>query len=268
MQHIIKLVAIDLNSDLQYIYLLAFRKLLGVSSDAEICIMEYLKPFTIADEFSYVTDQITKLLHLDDPNILVEGCKTVMASDDVYGIKFFSDDQIEQLYCHHNTPLLLQELSYLWSWSNHSVLRILVGACDEAIKLLDVFDSHLDPFEPIASYPVFESVPTDATAQTTLIVKFTRDVQEFTLQVVFDLCSIVVSNCGITHYCPQLIATQHTQGSYTIYWSIPKCVINIISSKVLQHSSKLNDMGMLEVTIYPDTKIITGDVANLNVSLK
>ena len=251
-----------------YMYLLAFRKLLGVSSDVQICIMKYLKPFTIADEFSYVTDQITKLLHLDDPKLLVEGCKTVMASDDVYGIKFFSDDQIIRLNCYHSTPLLLQELSHLWSWSNHSMLRVLVETCDKAVKLLDVFDSHLDPFEPITSYPVFETVPTDATSQTTLIVKFTRDVQEFTLQVVFDLCSIVVSNCGITHYCPQLIATQHTQGFIIIYWSIPKCVINLISTKVLQHSSKLYNMGMLEVTIYPDTKIITGNIANSNVSLK
>ena len=251
-----------------YMYLLAFRKLLGVSSDVQMCIMEYLKPFTIADEFSYVTDQITQLLHLDDPKILVEECAAVMASDYVYGIKFFSDDQIMQLNCYHSTSLLLQELSYLWSWSDHSMLRVLVGTCDKAVKLLDVFDSQLDPFEPITSYPVFETIPTDATSQTTLIVKFTRDVQEFTLQVVFDLCSLVVSNCGITQYCPQLIATQHTQGFIIIYWSIPKCVINLISTKVLRHKSKLYDMGMLEVTIHPDTKIITGNVANSNVSLK
>ena len=227
--------------------------------------MKYLKPFTIADEFSYVTDQITKLLHLDDPKLLIERCKVVMASDYVYGIKFFSDDQIIQLNCYQSTPLLLQELNHLWSWSNHSMLRVLVGGCDKAVKLLDVFDSYLDPFEPITSYPVFETTPTDATSQTTLIVKFTRDIQEFTLQVVFDLCSLVVSNCGITLYCPQLIATQHTQDIIIIYWSIPKCVINLIITKVLQHESKLYNMGMLEVTIYPDTKIIIG---NTNVSLK
>ena len=236
--------------------------------DEKISTTEYLKPSTVADEFFYVTEQITQLLQSHDPKVIVEQCEAIMASNHAHGIKFFSDEQVNQLNGYNTTPLLLQELNHLWSWSNHSMLRVLVRACDKAVKLLDVFDSHLDPFEPITSYPVFETVPTDATSQTTLIVKFTRNVQEFTLQVVFDLCSLVVSNCGITHYCPQLIATQHVQGFIIIYWSIPMCVMNLIRTKVLQHESKLYDMGMLEVTIYPDTKIITGNIANPNVSLK
>ena len=248
--------------------LTVFSKLSQASSNAQICIMEYLKPFTVADEFSYVTDQIAKLLQSLDPKLLVEKCEAIMASDLVYGVKIFSDDQIKQLNCHSNTPLLLQKLSHLWSWSNHSLLRVLMGTYDRAVKLLDEFDSHLDPFEPITSYPVFETMPTDATSQTTLSIKFIRDVPEFTLQVVFDMCSLIVSHFGITQYCPQLIATQHTQGFFTIYWSIPKCVANLISSKVLQHSNKLYNMGVLEISIYPDTKIFTGNIANPNVSLK
>ena len=248
--------------------LTASSELSEVSSDAQICAMEHLKPFTLADEFSYVTDQIVKLLQSHDPKLLVEECEALMASDHVCGIKFFSDDQIKRLKCHNHTPLLLQELSYLWSWSNHSMLRVLVRMCDRAVELLDEFDTHIDPFQPITSYPVFETVPTDATVQTTLIVKFTRDVPELTLQVVFDMCSLIVNHCSITHYCPQLIATQHTQGFFTIYWSIPKCVANLISSKVLQHSTKLYDMGVLEIAIYPDTKIITSNIANPSVSLK
>ena len=249
------------------VILIASSKLSEASSGTQICIAEHLKPFTVADEFSYVTDQIARLLQSHDPKLLIEECEALMASDYIYGIKFFSDDQIKRLNCLGNTPILLQELSYLWSWSNHFILRVLAGTCDKAVKLLDEFDTHFDPFQPITSYPVFETVPADATVQTTLIIKFTANVPEFTLQMVFDMCLLIVNHCGITQYCPQLIATQHTQGFFTIYWSIPKCVAYLISSKVLQHSSKLYDMGVLEVTIYPDMKIVTGNIANPNVSL-
>ena len=185
-----------------------------------------------------------------------------MASD---GINFFSDDQIKQLNNYSNTSLLLQDLSHLWSWSNHSVLRVLVGFCPEAIKLLDEFDCRLDPFEPITSYPVFEIMPNDATTQVVLNVKFAVGTSKVTLQDVFDMCSLVVTKCDVTRYCPQLIATQQAQGFITIYWSIPKHVVNLITSKTLQYSTKFYDMGILEVKIYPDIKIVIGAVFDFKV---
>lgn len=221
-----------------------------------------IAPAAVADEFSYVTEQITELLKSHDPKVIVEQCEAIMASD---GIKLFSDKQIEQLNHYSNISLLLYELSHLWSWSNHSMLRVLAGFSNESIKLLDEFDCRLDPLQPITSYPVLEMIPTDATSQTTLNVKFTKSVAKITLQDVFDMFSLVVNYCGVTRYCLQLIATQHGQGFITIYWSIPKCVVNLISSTVLQHSSKLYDMGVLEVAIYPDMKIITGNIANPKV---
>ena len=235
--------------------------------DKKISTTEYLKPSTVADEFSCVTDQIMELLQSHDPKMCVEQCGTIMASDCAHGIKFFSDEQAKQLNSYNTTPLLLQELSHLWSWSNHSVLRILVGFCDEAIKLLDKFDAHLDALEPITSYPVFETIPTDATSQTTFNVKFAKSVAKITLQDVFDMCSLVMNYCSITQYCLQLIATQHGQGCVTIYWCIPKCIVNLISSTVLQHSSKFYELGVLEVAIYPDIKITTGNIANPKVSV-
>ena len=228
-----------------------------------------IKPAAVADEFSYVTEQITGLLKSQDPQVIVAQCGTLIASDLAHSIKFFSDDQIERLKCYKATPLLLQELSHLWSWSNHSMLKDLVGFSEEAIKLLDEFDHHLDPLHPISSYPVFEIIPTDATLKTTLNVKFAKNVHmaKITLQDVFDMCSLVVNHCGVTQYCLQLIANQQAKGFVTIYWSIPKCVVNLISSIVLHHSSKFYDMGVLEVAIYPDIKITTGNVANPKVSV-
>ena len=226
-----------------------------------------IKPAAVADEFSYVIEQIIELLQSHDSKVIIEQCKTIMASDHNHDIKFFSDDHTERLkYC-NNTPLLLQELSHLWSWSNHSVLRVLVRFCAEAIKLLDEFDCHLDPLQPITSYPVFETIPTDVNSQTTLNVKFAKREAKITLQDVFDMCSLVVNHCGVTQYCLQLIATQQAEGFITIYWSIPRCVVNLITSTVLQHSSEFYDMGVLEIAIYPDIKIITGNIVTSKVSV-
>ena len=225
-----------------------------------------IKPAAVADTFSYFSEKIIELLQSHDPKMIMEQCEIIMASYHI-PIKLFSDEQIEQLnYC-NSAPLILRELSHLWSWSNHSILKVVLGCYKEAVKLLDEFDCHLDPFQPITSYPVFEVLPTDPTSQTTLNVKFVKSVDKITLHDVYNMCSLVLNKCGITQYCLQLIATQHAEGFVGIYWSIPKCVVNVISSTVLQHSSKFFDMGVLEVEIYPDIKIITGNIIKHKVSV-
>ena len=229
--------------------------------------MKYFEPSTVADEFSYVIEQVIRLFQSQDPKVLVEELEAIMASD-IHDIKYFSDDQVEQLREYNNAELLLQELGHLWSWSNHSILRVLVGSCDEAIKLLDGFDCRLDPFQSIESYPMFEVVSTDATRRTTLNVKFAKDTPKFTLQDVFDTCSLLINKCGVTRYCPQLLATEHSQGYIIIYWSIPKCIMNLTINKVLRYNNDFYDIGVVEVEIYPDIHIITDNVTNLYVSLR
>ena len=227
--------------------------------------MRYFEPSIVADEFSCITKQVIKLFQSHDPKVLVEELEAIMASDK-HDIKLLSDDQVEQLREHSNAQLLLQDINHLWSWSNHSMLRVLVGSCDEAIRLLDKFDCHLDPFEPIASYPVFEIMPTDPTTYTTLNVK-AKKLPKITLQDVLDMCSVIVNKCGVTQHCLQLIATKNAHDTIIIYWSIPKCVMNLIISKVLQHNDSFYGMGMVEVEIYPDIHIATVNVTNLYVSL-
>ena len=235
----------------------------NVSSTLDDRQTKYFEPSIVADEFSFVTEQVIKLFQSHDPNVLVEELEALMASDK-HGIKFLSDDQVEQLREYSNTQSLLNELNHLWSWSNHSMLRVLVASCDEAIKLLDEFDCHLDPFQPIKSYPMFEITPPNATTHTTLSVKCNKGI--LTLQDVIDICSHVMNKCGVTHYCPQVLATEYTQNFITVYWSIPKCTMNLVIRKALEHSSQFYDMGIIEVVVYPDTHIITGKVTDLFVS--
>ena len=236
------------------------------SNDRQTHSLKYFKPSTLADEFSCVVDQMTKLLQSYDPKLLVEHCTTLMGSD-VHNISFFSNDQLTQLKEYTSTPLLLQKLSHLWSWSNHSVLRVLVGHCDEAVKLLDEFDCHFDLFKPISSYPVFEkTISTNATTQTILEMKCSKEtVQQFSLQGVIDMGSLVVSKCEITRHCLQLVGV--ARGSVILYWSIPKCVMHLISVHVLQHCNCFYEKGVLEVLIHPNVRIDVSRMADLNVSL-
>ena len=234
-----------------------------VSSTSDDWQAKYFDPSTVVDEFSFVTEQVIKLFQSHDSKVLVEELEAIMASEK-HGIKFLSDDQIEQLREYSNTQSLLNELNHLWSWSNHSMLRVLVGSCDEAIKLLDQFDCHLDPCQSIKSYPMVEIMPTDTTTHTILSVKCNKCI--LTLQDVIDMCSHVMNKCGVTHYCAQLLATKYTQNFSTIYWSIPKCIMNLVIRKALDHSSHFCDMGIIEVVMYPDKHIITSKVTDLSVS--
>ena len=222
---------------------------------------EYLKPSTVVDEFSYVTDQVIQLLQGHDPKLLVEQCKSIMASD-THGIDFFTDDQVKKFKEYNSTAFLLQELSFLWSWSNHTVLRVLVGFCDEAIKLLDEFDCRLDPLVPMTSYPCHEITSVDSTTQSVLEM-ICNDSDELSLQSALDMCSLVINMCDVTQHCLQLLATQ---SSFTIYLSVPKRVVHLIGTKVLQHCNLFYKQGVLEVGIHPDLWIDTGKLAHLNVS--
>ena len=224
--------------------------------------IDYFEPSAVVDEFSHVTDRVIKLLQAYDPKLLVEQCTTIMASDR-HGINFFSNDQLQKLKEYNNTPLLLQELGHLWSWNNHSVLRVLVGSCDNAVNLLDEFDCRLDLSGPITSYPVSEITSVDGTTQTILEMMCENDVHKFSLKNVVEMCSFVMNKCDITRHCPQLLLIQ---GTVTLYLSIPKSVVHLISTKVLQYSNSFYKKGILEVAIHPDIQINTSKIASLDVS--
>ena len=243
-----------------YLYLLCIdspvsRKRSLQSKDQQTCPLKYFEPLAVADEFFGVVDQVTKLLQSHDPRLLIKQFRSIKSSN-VHGISFFSKDQLQQLKEYKNTPLLLQELSHLWSWSNHSMLRVLIGFCEEAVKLLDEFDCHFDPLKPITSYPITEVAPINSTTHAVLEIKCSQDsLQEFSLQNAMDIGSLVVNKCNVTQHCLQLLGT--TQGFITLYWSIPKCVLHLVNTKVLQHCSFFHQKGVLEVAIHPYVRINT-----------
>ena len=206
--------------------------------------------------FLYLVDQICKLLQ-EYRLELIQKLKSLNASD-IHEISLFSADQmIEMTECDN----LLVKLCPLFTWSNHSVLRTLCVCSSDAIKLLDEFESNLDPLQPITSYPVphlsSNMIPTDTSRYTLLAVRCDKELYQCTLQYVYDVQSVMVKKCDITQHCLQLLAVKNDPAIF--YWTVSKTVVDLISTNIPQLSEYLYSREILEVLVYPDLLFTTGD---------
>ena len=210
--------------------------------------------------FLCLIDQIAKLLQSYTFE-LVQSCKTLKASD-VHNISLFSADQMKELSDCNETSSLLLKLSLFFTWSNcYTLLRALVGCSSEAVKLLDKFESKIDPLQPITSYPIpslsADMIPGDTSAYTILAVRCKVELYESSLQYIYDVQSVMMEKCDITQHCLQLLAVR--SDPTILYWTIPKCVVYLINTNVPLHSEYLYSIGILEVLVYPDLMLTTGD---------
>ena len=208
--------------------------------------------------FLCLIDQVAKLLESFKPE-LIQQCSNLKASD-IHNISLFSTDKMKELSVSNN-PLVI--LSPLFSWSNHSILKALVSCSDEASKLLDNLESKLDYLETITSYPIpclsSNMIPTvtDTSTYTILAVRCDEELYKCTLQYVYDVQSVMIEKCDITQHCLQLLAVR--SDPTILYWTIPKCVVDLINTNVPLHSEYLCSRGILEVLVYPDLLLTTGD---------
>ena len=205
--------------------------------------------------FLHLIDQVHKLLQMNKPE-LVQQCKSLNASDG-HKISLFSADQMTELSECNN---LLMNLSPLFTWSNHSILKALTRS-STAVKLLDEFEFKLDPLQPITSYPIpplsSDMIPTDTSTYTILAVRCDQELYQCTLQYVYDVQSVMIKKCDITEHCLQLLAVRSDPTIF--YWTTPKCAVYLINTNVPLHSEYLYSRGVLEVLVYPDLSLTIGD---------
>ena len=213
---------------------------------------------TVLVLYFHLIDQLEELLQSFNYEVMMEQCSSLMASEQ-YDIKLFTSDQIKS-FSWYNNAILLRKLC-LFAWSNCSILRTLISYSSEAIKLLDKFESSLDPFKPVANYPVpclnSDMIPSDTSTYTILAVRCKVELYESTLQYIYDVKAVMIEKCDITQHCLQLLAVR--SDPTILYWTIPKCVVDLINTNVPLHSEYLYSRGILEVLIYPDLLLTTGD---------
>ena len=220
----------------------------------------YSSPSSLHILFLGLMDQVNELLQVYDAGLLTETCRNLMASEP-HRISLFSDGYINNLSDYTNAASLLRCLSFLFTWSDHSILRALVSCSSEAIELLDKFNSFLDPFNTVISYPIntfsLSMIPFKDSPYTILAIRCNRELWQCSLQYVFNIRSILVELCEITQHCLQLLATQSDPTIF--YWNIPKCVVELVEESLEKYGKYLCSQGIVEVTVYPKQLIFIGD---------
>ena len=214
----------------------------------------YSSPSSLHILFLGLMDQVYELLQWCDAGLLMETCRNLMASES-HRINLFSDSYsyINNLSDYTSTASLLRCLSFLFTWSDHSILRALVSCSDEAIELLDKFDSVLDPCNTIVSYPIdtfsLSMIPFKDSPYTILAIRCNRELWQCPLQYVFNIRSILVELCEITQHCLQLLAVQSDPTIF--YWNISKNVIELVEQSLEKFGEYLCSQGIVEVVAYP-----------------
>ena len=92
---------------------------------------------------------------------------------------------------------------------------------------------------------------------TVLAVRCDKELYWCTLQYVYDVQSVMIEKCCITQHCLQLLAVR--SDPTILYWTIPKCVVDLINTNVPLNCEYLYSRGILEMLVYPDLLLTTGD---------
>ena len=91
----------------------------------------------------------------------------------------------------------MQKLNAFITWSDHSLLSIVVNASDnpEAIELLQHFNTQIDLSLPITEYPIPQPAPSmapyDTSTKTLLAIKLSSKLSKLSLQQVFQLRCLI-----------------------------------------------------------------------------
>ena len=226
----------------------------------------YIEASSLLTMFFQVSNSVIELLSSSRVEVLLDVLENLMASDE-HTVKLFSDNQIEKLRMCDRSFWLLQKLSLFFTWSNHSILRVLADHCSEAVNILDDFDCRVDSFELIASYPIpcfsLSMIPFDSSSHTILAIRCDQELYECSLQYVYDMQSVMMEKCDMTQHCFQILAVR--SDPTLLYWTIPKCVVYLINDNVSLNCEYLHSKGILEMFVYPDSVFTFGDHVSIGL---
>ena len=214
---------------------------------------KYVKPEKVETEFDYVVSHVIELLSCCDPKLLSKCCESIMASTR-HDIKCFSANFMKILQQSRTSPACLRILSVYWSWSNHSILLTLAQFSKLALDMLLEFDGRLNHFLHLSHYPIpsFDPsmIPSDISQYTVLAVRCNDELHK-SLQLVFDMESLLVETFGINKQCLHLLAVQFNPTR--LYWMIPTNIAAIIDSNVQKQRTYLYERSVKDLFLYPNT---------------
>ena len=214
---------------------------------------KHLRPSTVERVFQYTVRHVTELLSCCDPELLIKWCENLMASD-THQIKLFTANFINQIRQLKSLAAMLKMLSHYWNWSNYSILKVLAQFSKLALDLLEEFGTRLNTIHPITEYPIgslaVSMFPYDSSSYTVLTLECDHKLN-YSLQLVYDMQSLITENCDITQHALLLLAVD--SDPTRLHWMIPKSVVTIVNTRVMECSQLLFSKGIVRIFIYPST---------------
>ena len=219
-------------------------------TSSSFCQLNCLKPSTVDRVFQYTVKHVIELLNCCDPNLLIKWCEHLMASD-THKIKLFTANFMDQMKQLKSSKAILKMLSHYWAWSSYSILKALAQFSKLALDMLEEFDTRLNPITeyPITSYAV-SMFPYDTSSYTVLTFECNHK-PNHSLQLVYDMQSVITENCDITQHALLLLAVE--SNPKRLYWMIPKSVVTVVNTRVMECSQLLVSKGVMKIFIYPST---------------
>ena len=223
---------------------------------------KHLSSSSIIGNFLDMKIQLQQILQTSNSQIMLQHCKSFMASHD-HDIPLFSNEYFNRLKECSHVPEILQKLSPFFNWTNHSLLTAVVQVCNnpEATVLLQQFDSQVDLSLPITEYPIPQPVPSmapyDTSSETILAIKVNAELSSFSFRQFLELQSFIQRHFQITEHSMQLIAVKSTLGIF--YWMVPKSIGHLINSKIMQDPKN----GVQELSIWPGTLFVNASTLQL-----
>ena len=222
-------------------------------SFGELDCLKHLKPSTIEQVFQYTVKHVIELLSCCDLKLLIKWCENLMASD-THGIKLFTPSFMDKIKQLNSSVAILKTVSCCWTWSNYSVLSVLAQFSEIALDMLGEFGARLNTALPITEYPITSlavSMFPYATSSYTVLVLECDHKLDHSLQLVYNMQSMIAENCHITQHALLLLAVD--SNPTRLYWMIPKSVVTIVNTKVMQCSRLLVSKGVMKIFICPTT---------------
>ena len=210
--------------------------------------VRYIKPSEVAKEFHYISGHVIALLSYCNPKLLMKWCENLMASKK-HKIKILSSTNMDELRQLKTSLDILTQLNTYWSWSNHSILTCFAKFSEVAKTLLEEFDSRLCVRKSVMEYPIL--LPTDNT-YTVLTMKLKRKLR-LSLEIVYDVQSIIIEKCEITEHALKLSAV-HKSPLLQIQWVISENIVKVVDANIKKHHNYFATNGITVSLIPPNMK--------------
>ena len=231
--------------------------------------VKHIKPSEVEKEFHYISEHVVELLSHCHPELLMKWCENLMIGEtsflpswcEIHNIKLLPPYSVYKLRKLRTSSAILKMMSIFWSWSNHSVLTCLAEFSEIAAALLVDFDSRLYLNSSITKYPISPSVPSmiphNNNSFTIVTMKCNRKLQ-VTLQLVYDIQSMMIEKCKVTEHALRLLAVQSSP--LELHWMISKYIVTLINVNVRKHREYFATKGIIEILVHPNVKhCINGD---------